>query len=81
MGEKKTLLIDPNKVRDYSDQPGEDGKILFVRPENKKYTTFSPAAKTKSAWLLRTEKTGLSRRADMAAASIFDEGRSRTSKR
>ena len=60
-GKKKTLLIDPTRSGLFR-PAGEDGKILFVLPENKKYTTFSPAAKTKSGWLLRTEKTGLSKR-------------------
>ena len=55
MGVKKLILLF-QQGQDYSDQPGEDGKILFVMPENKKFTTFSPAAKTKSGLLLRTEK-------------------------
>ena len=54
VGEKKLILLF-QQGQGYSDQPGEDGKILFVAPEIKK-TTFSQAAKTKNGWLLRTEK-------------------------
>ena len=33
--EKKKLILLFQQGQDYSDQPGEDGKILFVAPEMK----------------------------------------------
>ena len=81
VGEKKNLTYRSNKVRTIQTSREKMVKSFSLCLKTKNSQPFRQQPKPKVVGYSEQKKLACRRETDMAAASIFDEGRSRTSER